>query len=240
VLGSCKKLIVNKDDTVIIEGLGEKKIIEERISIIKDNITKATSDYDKEKLEERLGKLTGGVAILKVGGASEVEVNELKDRINDALCATRAAVAEGIVPGGGCALLYSSRVLKRVKLDNFDQQNGVNIIAESIKIPCIAICDNAGLSGVLVANQLLEQDNENLGMDAQIGEKCDMIAAGIIDPTKVVRTAIVGAVRVASLMLTTEAMVVDEPKPEEKHERPNMAGQPIYGKPQTVDEDYDY
>lgn len=167
--------------------------------------------------------------MLKVGGASEVEVNELKDRINDALCATRAAVAEGIVPGGGMALLYASRVLKQVKLDNFDQQNGVNIIAEAIKNPCIAICDNAGLSGVLVANQLLEQPNENLGVDAQTGEKCDMISAGIIDPTKVVRTAIVGAVRVASLMLTTEAMVVDEPKKEEKQSRPQVPGYPSAG-----------
>jgi chaperonin GroEL len=225
---------------VLIEGQGERKSIDDRIKLIKENLTNTSSDYDKNKLEERLGKLTGGVAVLKVGGASEVEVNELKDRINDALCATRAAVAEGIVPGGGSALLYASRVLKKVKLDNFDQQNGVNIIAESIKTPCIAICDNAGLSGVLVANQLLEQDNENLGMDAQNGEKCDMIASGIIDPTKVVRTAIVGAVRVSSLMLTTEAMVVDEPNLLKKHERPKMAGQPLYGTPQTVDEDYDY
>lgn len=240
MLGSCKKLIVNKDDTIIIEGQAEKKEVEERLAQIRDNIAKTTSDYDKEKYEERIGKLTGGVAVLKVGGASEVEVNELKDRINDALCATRAAVAEGIVAGGGCALLYASRVLRRVKLDNFDQQNGVNIIAESIKAPCRAICDNAGLSGVLVVNLLLEQENENLGMDAQSGEKCDMINKGIIDPTKVVRTAIVSAVRVASLMLTTEAMVVDEPKLIEKHERPKMAGTPLYGKPQTVDEDYDY
>jgi chaperonin GroEL len=231
---------VSKDDTIIIEAQGEKQAIEERISQIKENISQTTSEYDKEKLEERLGKLTGGVAVLKVGGASEVEVNELKDRINDALCATRAAVAEGIVPGGGCALLYASKVLKKVKIDNFDQQNGVNIVAESIKIPCIAICDNAGLSGILVANQLLQQDNQNLGMDAQAGQKCDMINAGIIDPTKVVRTAIVGAVRVASLMLTTEAMVVDEPKMEEKHLRPKMPGDPLYGAPQTVDEDYDY
>jgi chaperonin GroEL len=190
-------------------------------------------------LEERLGKLTGGVAVLKVGGASEVEVNELKDRINDALCATRAAVAEGIVCGGGSALLYASRVLKGIKLDNFDQQNGINIVAEAMKMPCIAICDNAGLSGVLVANQLLEQDNEDLGMDAQNGDKCDMIKAGIIDPTKVVRTALVGAVRVASLMLTTEAMVVDEPKKDEKHQRPRMAGKSLYGQPQNVEDDYD-
>ncbi len=201
--------------------------MEERLTQIKENIVKTQSDYDKEKLEERLAKLTGGVAVLKVGGASEVEVNELKDRIQDALCATRAAVSEGIVSGGGTALLYASRVLKQVRLENFDQQNGVNIVAEAIKNPCIAICDNSGLSGVLVANQLLEQPNEDLGMDAQSGEKVNMIDAGIIDPTKVVRTALVGAVRVASLMLTTEAMVVDEPKAkEEKPKRPNISGYP--------------
>jgi chaperonin GroEL len=173
-----------------------------------------------------LAKLTGGVAVLKVGGASETEVNELKDRINDALCATKAATAEGIVPGGGSALLYASRELKKLKLDNFDQQNGINIIAEAIKTPCIAICDNAGISGVLVANQLLEQPNEQLGINAQTGEKCNMIDSGIIDPTKVVRTAIVGAVRVASLMLTTEAMVVDEPKREDSKGKgaPGMPG----------------
>ena len=220
----------------MIEGQGDRESIQERVTLIKENILQTNSDYEKTKLEERLGKITGGVAVLKVGGASDVEVNELKDRINDALCATKAAVAEGIVPGGGSALLFASKELKRVKLDNFDQQIGVNIISESIKIPCISICDNAGLSGILVANKLLQQDNYNLGMDAYNGEQCDMILAGIIDPTKVVRTALVGAVRVASLMLTTEAMVVDEPKPEEKHERPKMAGDALYGKPQTVDD----
>jgi chaperonin GroEL len=143
----------------------------------------------------------------------------LKDRINDALCATRAAVSEGIVSGGGSALLYASRVLKDLKLDNFDQQIGVKIVEEALKRPCIAICENAGLPGVLIANQLLEQPDEHLGMDAQNGVKCNMIEAGIIDPTKVVRTAIVGAVRVASLMLTTEAMVVDEVKKEEKNKK---------------------
>lgn len=152
----------------------------------------------------------------------------MKDRINDALCATKAAAAEGIVPGGGSALLYASKYLKQLKVDNFDQQNGVNIIAEAIKQPCIAICNNAGLSGVLVANQLLEQENESLGMNAQTGEKCDMIEKGIIDPTRVVRTAIVGAVRVASLMLTTEAMVVDEQKKDDKA-KSGMGGMPGMG-----------
>jgi chaperonin GroEL len=224
VLGTSKKVIITKDDTIIIEGQGDKSALEERIIQIKENASKTTSDYDKEKFEERLAKLTGGVAVLKVGGASETEVNELKDRINDALCATKAAVAEGIVSGGGTALLYASRVLKNTKLENFDQQNGINIVAEAIKQPCIAICNNAGLSGVLIANQLLEQDNENFGINAQTGEKCDMISAGILDPTKVVRTAIVGAIRVSSLMLTTEAMICDAPKKEEKISRPNSHG----------------
>lgn len=143
----------------------------------------------------------------------------MKDRINDALCATRAAVSEGIVSGGGTALLYASKVLRELKLENFDQQIGVKIVEEALKRPCIAICDNAGLPGVLIANQLLEQSDENLGMDAQHGVRCNMIEAGIIDPTKVVRTSIVGAVRVASLMLTTEAMVVDEQKKEEKNKK---------------------
>ncbi len=234
VLGTSKKVIVTKDDTIIIEGQGEKSALEERINQIKENISKTTSDYDKEKLEERLAKLTGGVAVLKVGGASETEVNELKDRIQDALCATKAAVAEGIVSGGGTALLYASKILKNLKLENFDQQNGVNIVAEAIKQPCIAICDNAGLSGVLVANQLLEQSNENWGINAQTGEKCDMIKEGIIDPTKVVRTAIIGAVRVSSLMLTTEAMICDEQKKEEKSSRPNIPGYNAAGE----DEEY--
>lgn len=143
----------------------------------------------------------------------------MKDRINDALCATRAAVSEGIVSGGGTALLYASKVLKDLKLENFDQQIGVKIVVEALKIPCIAICDNAGLPGVLIANQLLEQNDENMGMDAQTGVRCNMIDAGIIDPTKVVRTSLVGAVRVASLMLTTEAMVVDEQKKDEKNKK---------------------
>jgi len=237
VLGTCKKVIITKDDTILIEGQGDKDALLERINQIKENISKTTSDYDKEKLEERLAKLTGGVAVLKVGGASEVEVNELKDRIQDALCATKAAVAEGIVAGGGSALLYASKQLKQIKLENFDQQNGVNIVAEAMKCPCIAICDNAGLSGVLIANQLIEQSNENLGIDAQTGIKVDMIKEGIIDPTKVVRTALVGAVRVASLMLTTEAMVVDEPKNDEKHQRPKgMSG--MTGSRPFDDEEY--
>lgn len=167
-------------------------------------------------MQERLGKLTGGVAVLKIGGASEVEVNELKDRINDAICATKAAAEEGIVIGGGVALLQASKELKDLKGNNLDQNTGIKIVAEALKIPCIAICKNAGLPGDLIAHQLLEQTNPRIGINAQTGEKCDLFEKGIIDPTKVVRTAIVGAVRVASLMLTTEAMVVNVPDEKDK------------------------
>lgn len=214
VVGSCKKIVITKDDTIIIEGSGKKDLVEERIQDIRESIQRTTSDYDKEKYEERLAKLTGGVAVLKVGGASEVEVGELKDRINDALCATKAAAAEGIVPGGGVALLYASKILKDIKLESFDQQNGVQIVAEALKVPCMTICDNGGYPGVLIANQLLEQNDHKYGFNAQTGEKGDLIQMGVIDPTKVVKTALVGAVRVASLMLTTEAMVVEAPKDE--------------------------
>lgn len=213
-VGSAKKVIISKDDTIVIEGAGEKSAVQNRIEQIRDTISTTTSSYDKEKFQERLAKLTGGVAILKVGGVSETEVNELKDRINDAICATKAAAEQGIVVGGGSALLYASRYIKDLQGANFDQNNGINIVRESLKTPVISICDNAGLKGELIAEQLLEQPNERLGVNAQTGDRVDMFKAGIIDPTKVVRTAIVGASRVASLMLTTEAMVVNIPKEE--------------------------
>lgn len=216
VLGEVKKVIVTKEETMLIEGCGDKKKVKERIALIKELMSQTQSDYDKDRLNERLGKLTGGVAVLKVGGASETEVNEMKDRIDDAICATRAASSEGIVPGGGVALLYASKVLENVKGANMDQQQGIRIVKEALKTPCKAICDNAGMSGELVVSELLKQGNDRQGVDAQHGVKCDMIEKGIIDPTKVVRTAIVGAVKIASLMLTTEAMIVDEPKVEDK------------------------
>jgi chaperonin GroEL len=183
-----------------------------------EQIETTTSNYDKEKYQERLAKLTGGVALLKVGGVSETEVNELKDRITDAICATKAAYEQGIVPGGGCALLYAYKHIKDLKGANFDQNNGINIVKEALKYPIISICENAGLKGELIAEQLLHQDNESLGVDAQTGQKGDMFKLGIIDPTKVVRTAIVTAGRIASLMLTTEAMVIDEPTGESGQE----------------------
>ncbi|MCQ2818911.1 MAG: chaperonin GroEL [archaeon] len=215
-LGTSKKVIVTKENTMIIEGGGDKSKVKERIEFIKSQIGKNQSEYDNDKLKERLGKLTGGVAILKVGGASETEVNELKDRIDDAICATKAASLEGIVPGGGSALLYASKILDGIKMDNLDQQYGVKIVQNALKIPCKAICDNAGLSGELLSNQLLSKGNSNLGIDAQSGKICNMMEVGIVDPTKVVRTALVGAVKITSMMLTTEAMIVEEPKKEER------------------------
>jgi len=213
--GTCKKILITKDDTILFQGAGTKEAVAERIETIKYQKTITTSDYDKEKLEERLGRLTEGVAILKVGGASETEVNELKDRVDDAICATKAAVAEGIVVGGGSALLYASNELKNLKGQNQDEQTGINIIREALKVPCIAICNNAGHNGALIAEQLAQKNELSTGFDALNGKICNMMTEGILDPTKVVRTAIVGACRVSSLMLTTEGMISEEPKKED-------------------------
>jgi chaperonin GroEL len=210
VLGTAKKVIITKDDTIILDGQGEKKDIEERIDAIKQEIEKTSSDYAREKAQERLGKLTGGVAVIKVGGSSDVEVGELKDRIDDALCATRAAIDEGIVPGGGVALLNSVKALKNVKGENFDQDIGIKIVKEAIKMPCRVICNNAGFEGSVVVDKLMSQDDVNFGFDASTGEYTDLIKRGIIDPTKVVRTAIIDSSGIASLMITTEAMVVEK------------------------------
>lgn len=214
--GSCKRVLITKDDTIIFQGNGSKEALAERIESIRDQKARTSSEYDKEKLEERLGRLTEGVAILKVGGVSETEVNELKDRVDDAVCATKAAASEGIVPGGGVALLYSSNVLQDLKGRNQDEQTGINIVREALKYPCEAICNNAGYNGVLIASQLLTQNDQSKGFDAQRGEIVNMVSTGILDPTKVVRTAIVSACRVASLMLTTEGMITEEPKEEEE------------------------
>lgn len=193
-------------------GAGQKDELKERIDTIEQQITQTTSEYDKEKLQERLGRLTGGVAVIKVGGSSEVEVGELKDRIQDALCATRAASDEGIVPGGGSALLYASKKLEEIKGDSFDQDVGIKIIKLACKIPTKTICQNAGFEGSIVVDKLLEENNMKKGFDASKGVYVNMLEAGIIDPTKVVRTALVDASGVASLMLTTDAMIVEEPK----------------------------
>ncbi|KAJ0111755.1 hypothetical protein Patl1_01647 [Pistacia atlantica] len=222
MFGSCKKVTVSKDDTVVLDGSGDKKAIEERCEELRSTIELSTSDYDKEKLQERLAKLSGGVAVLKVGGASETEVGEKKDRVTDALNATKAAVEEGIVPGGGVALLYASKELDKLQTANFDQKIGVQIIQNALKMPVYTIASNAGVEGSVVVGKLLEQENPDLGYDAAKGEYVDMIKSGIIDPLKVIRTALVDAASVSSLMTTTEAIVVELPKDEK--EAPAMGG----------------
>merc|ERR1719223_892605 len=209
-LGSAKTITITKDDTIILDGAGAGDEIKERCELIQGAIEATGSEYEKDKLKERLAKLSGGVAVIKVGGASEVEVNEVKDRLNDALNATKAALEEGIVPGGGTALLYASRKLDTLKLDNFDQQVGVDSIKAALKQPCVQIAQNAGEEGAVVVQTLLRQDTASLGFNAQTGEYVDMVKAGIIDPTKVVRTALADAASVASLMTTTEAIIADE------------------------------
>ncbi|XP_027366770.1 chaperonin CPN60-2, mitochondrial isoform X3 [Abrus precatorius] len=222
MLGTCKKITISKDDTVILDGAGDKKAIEERCEQIRSAIENSASDYDKEKLQERLAKLSGGVAVLKIGGASEAEVSEKKDRVTDALNATKAAVEEGIVPGGGVALLYASKELGKLQTANFDQKIGVQIIQNALKTPVLTIASNAGVEGAVVVGKLLEQDNYDLGYDAAKGEYVDMVKAGIIDPLKVIRTALVDAASVSSLMTTTEAVVSELPKDDK--DIPAMAG----------------
>ncbi len=215
MLGTAKRVIVSKDDTTIIDGNGDKELIDARKTQIKKEIEKTTSDYDREKLQERLGKLSGGVAVLRVGGSSEVEVKEKKDRIDDALNATRAAVKEGVVAGGGTALLYATKALANISPANQDQRVGVDIIRRSLQAPIRQIAENAGVDGAVVAGKLLEGTDYNYGYNAATGEYTDMIKAGIVDPTKVVRTALQDAASVASLLITTEAMVTELPEPKE-------------------------
>ncbi|XP_041014137.1 chaperonin CPN60-2, mitochondrial-like [Juglans microcarpa x Juglans regia] len=222
MLGSCKKATISKDDTVVLDGAGDKKAIEERCEQIRAAIENSTSDYDKEKLQERLAKLSGGVAVLKIGGASEAEVSEKKDRVTDALNATKAAVEEGIVPGGGVALLYASKELEKLETANFDQKIGVQIIQNALKTPVYTIASNAGVEGAVVVGKLLEESDPNKGYDAAKGEYVDMVKSGIIDPVKVIRTALVDAASVSSLMTTTEAIVTEIPK--EDKEVPAMGG----------------
>ncbi|KAK9944906.1 hypothetical protein M0R45_010448 [Rubus argutus] len=224
MLGTCKRVTVSKDDTVILDGAGDKKSIEERCEQLRSTIESSTSDYDKEKLQERLAKISGGVAVLKIGGASEAEVSEKKDRVTDALNATKAAVEEGIVPGGGAALLYASKELDKLQTANFDQKIGVQIIQNALKMPVSTIASNAGVEGAVVVGKLLEQDNPDLGYDAAKGEYVDMIKAGIIDPLKVIRTALVDAASVSSLMTTTEAVVVSLPGKESSAVGAGMGG----------------
>jgi chaperonin GroEL len=214
MLGKAKKVLINKDDTTVIDGAGKKKEIEGRCNQIRAQIEETTSEYDKEKLAERLAKLAGGVAVIRVGGSTEVEVKERKDRVDDAMHATRAAVEEGIIAGGGVALLYASRALANLKVENNDQKVGVDIVRRALAIPTRLIAENAGTDGSIVVGKLLEQKNTNHGYDAQNDEYTDLVKAGIVDPVKVVRTALQDAASVAGLLITTEAMVAERPKKE--------------------------
>ncbi|XP_043720305.1 chaperonin CPN60-like 2, mitochondrial [Telopea speciosissima] len=211
MLGTAKKVTVSLDDTIVLHGDGDKKLIEERCEQLRTSIEKSTATFDKEKAQERLSKLSGGVAVFKVGGASEAEVGERKDRVTDALNATRAAVEEGILPGGGVALLYATKVLENIQTPNSDQKRGVEIIQNALKTPTFTIAENAGANGSMVLGKLLEQEDLNHGYDAAKGEYVDMVKTGIIDPLKVVRTALVDAASVSLLMTTTEAAIVDHP-----------------------------
>ncbi len=211
MLGTAKKVQITKDETIIIDGAGDKADIESRVAQIRAQIDSTSSDYDKEKLQERLAKLSGGVAVLRIGGATEVEVKERKDRVDDAMHATRAAVEEGIIAGGGAALLYAANTLDGMKLENDDQQVGVDIIRRALQAPIRQIAENAGSEGSIVVGKLLEQKDTNYGFDAQNDNYVDMVKSGIIDPVKVVRIALQDAASVASLMITTEAVVTDMP-----------------------------
>ena len=212
MLGKAKKVTITKDDTTIVDGSGERAGIEGRISQIKRQIEDTTSDYDREKLQERLAKLAGGVAVIRVGGATEVEVKEKKDRVDDALNATRAAVEEGIVPGGGVALLKASKALDGLKGDNDDQNAGIAIVRRALQAPLRQIAENAGVEGSIVVGKILENNDPNFGFNAQTEEYGDLVAQGVIDPAKVVRTALQDAASVAGLLITTEAAVVEAPK----------------------------
>ncbi len=214
MLGRAKKVIIEKEKTTIVDGAGKKKDIEARVAQIKQQIEETTSDYDKEKLQERLAKLAGGVAVIKVGGATEIEVKEKRDRVDDALNATRAAVEEGIVPGGGVALLRAKKAIGKLTNSNPDVQAGINIVLKAIEAPARQIAENSGVEGSIVVGKVLESKSETFGFDAQTEQFVDLVQKGIIDPAKVVRRALQDAASVASLLVTTEAMVAEAPKKE--------------------------
>ncbi len=213
MLGTAKRVAITKDETTIVDGAGKKKDIEGRCSQIRAQVEDTTSDYDREKLQERLAKLAGGVAVIRVGGATEIEVKERKDRVDDAMHATRAAVEEGILPGGGSALVYAVKALEKLKPANDDQRMGVNIIRRALEAPARQIASNAGHDGSVIVGKLLESKDSSWGFDAQSGGFTDLVKAGIIDPTKVVRSSLQNAASVAGLLITTEAMVADKPEP---------------------------
>jgi len=224
MLGTAKKVRITKDDTTIIDGSGKKADIQARVGQIKQQIEETTSDYDKEKLQERLAKLAGGVAVIRVGGATEVEVKEKKDRVDDALNATKAAVEEGILPGGGAALLYATKVLNGLTGDNEDQNAGIAIVRKAIQSPIRQIVENCGVEASIVVGKLLEQKSNTYGFDAQSEQYVDLVEAGIVDPTKVVRIALQDAASVAALLITTEALVADRPKKESPPQMPGGGG----------------
>jgi chaperonin GroEL len=224
MLGTAKKVDITKEETTIVEGAGKKKDIQGRCSQIRAQIEETTSDYDREKLQERLAKLAGGVAVIRVGGATEIEVKERKDRVDDALHATRAAVEEGVVAGGGSALLFATRALKKLEGDNNDQNVGISIVRRALQAPIRQIVENAGEDGAVVAGKLLEQKDANQGFNAQTAQYADMIKAGIIDPAKVVRTALQDAASVAGLLITTEAMVAELPEKKDPMPAGDMGG----------------
>ncbi|MBR2120491.1 MAG: chaperonin GroEL [Afipia sp.] len=215
MLGRAKKVVIDKENTTVVNGAGAKKDIEARVTQIKAQIEETTSDYDREKLQERLAKLAGGVAVIRVGGATEVEVKERKDRVDDAMHATRAAVEEGILPGGGVALLRALKALDGIKTSNADQKAGIDIVRRAIQVPARQIVQNAGEDGSLVVGKLLENSSYNWGFNAATGEYQDLVKAGVIDPAKVVRTALQDAASVAALLITTEALVAEKPKKSE-------------------------
>jgi chaperonin GroEL len=222
MLGQAKRVSIDKDNTTIVDGAGEADAIKGRVEAIRQQIENTTSDYDREKLQERLAKLAGGVAVIKVGGSTEVEVKERKDRVDDALHATRAAVEEGIVPGGGTALLYATKALEGLKGANDDQTRGIDIIRRSLQAPVRQIAQNAGWDGAVVAGKLIDGNDANLGFNAQTETYENLVQAGVIDPTKVVRTALQDAASVAGLLITTEAAVSE--MPEDKPAMPAMPG----------------
>ncbi len=224
MLGTAKRINITKEETTVVGGAGKKGDITARCNQIRAQIEETSSDYDREKLQERLAKLAGGVAVIKVGGATEIEVKESKDLVEDALNSTRAAVEEGIVPGGGIALLYATKALAKLEGDNADQNVGIEVVRKALRMPARLIVENAGVDGSLVLGKLLEQKSATWGFDAQKEEYCDMIKSGIIDPAKVVRTALQDAASVASLMITTEAMIAEKPEPKAAAPAPDMGG----------------
>jgi chaperonin GroEL len=215
MLGRAKKVRIEKENTTIVDGAGSKDEIKGRCEQIKAQIEETTSDYDREKLQERLAKLAGGVAVIRVGGSTEVEVKERKDRVDDAMHATRAAVEEGVVPGGGVALLRATKALEGLKPENDDQRFGIDIVRKAIEAPARQIAENSGDEGSVVVGKIRENGDAGWGFDAQTGEYVDLVSRGIIDPTKVVRNALQGAASVAGLLITTEAMVAEKPQKRE-------------------------